>query len=189
MSWTAIVPLKLGAERKSRLARRLTPEARVRLSDAMAANVLACVAAAPGVSRLVTLSPMRGVDAAWVWRQDMGRGLNAELEAARADLRPGALAVVFGDLPLLRTEDVSALLAAAEGAGVAIAPDRLGQGTNALAIAEGRRFAFAFGEGSFVRHRGQAPDAAIVARPGLAHDIDTAEDLDAAIAAGFEFAD
>ncbi len=189
MSWTVIVPLKLGAERKSRLAERLAPQARVRLSDVLAANVLACVAATPGASRLVTLAPVRGGDAAWVWRQDLGRGLNAELEAARADLGPGALAVVFGDLPLLRTEDVSALLAAAQSAGVAIAPDRQGQGTNALAIADGRKFAFAFGEGSFAHHRDQAPDAAIVERSGLAHDIDTAEDLDAAIVAGFGFKD
>lgn len=188
MTWTAIVPLKLGAERKSRLARRLMPEERVRLSDEMAAHVLDCLARTPEVSRVVVLAPVRPADPACAWIADLGRGLNAELEAARTDFAPASVLVVFGDLPLLRADDVSALLAEAERAGVALAPDRDRLGTNALALAQGRAFRFAFGEGSFARHCAQAPDAAIVERQGLAHDVDTEEDLAAARAAGFRSA-
>lgn len=182
MIWTALVPLKLGAQRKSRLAHRLTLAERERLSDRMAAHVLACLAATPRVSRIVTLAP--APVGAGEWRADQGRGLNAELQAARAEV-PGALAVVFGDLPLLSRDDVDALLDVAERAGIALAPDRRRRGVNALAIAVGRALVFEFGEHSFPRYRSQAPEAAVVQRPGLMHDIDTVEDMEAAAEAGW----
>lgn len=184
MNWTALVPLKLGAQRKSRLAPGLAPAERERLSDTMAAHVLACLAATPRVSRNVTLAPAPvGVGE---WRADRGRGLNAELQAARADV-PGAVAVMFGDLPLLSRDDVDTLLDAAERTGIALAPDRHRRGVNALAIADDRALAFEFGEHSFARYLHQAPDAAVVQRAGLMLDIDTAEDLEAAAAAGWRF--
>ena len=50
------------------------------------------------------------------------------------------------------------------------------------------KFPFSFGEGSYAAHIGQlAGRAAIVRRRGLAFDIDTARDLDMAIAAGMPF--
>ncbi len=182
MSWTALVPLKLGARRKSRLAGRLTLPERERLSDRMAAHVLDCLAATARVSRVVTLAPESS--GTGEWRADTGRGLNAELEAAWAAL-PGALAIVFGDLPLLSSADVDALLHAAERAGVALAPDRHWRGVNALAIADGREFAFEFGERSLQLYIAQTPATALVKLPGLMHDIDTAEDMEAAAAVGW----
>ncbi len=66
-------------------------------------------------------------------------------------------------------------------ASVAIAPDRLGTGTNGLALAPPGVIGFRFGTGSFAAHRAEAQAAgvepAIVARPGLAFDLDTPEDL------------
>jgi 2-phospho-L-lactate guanylyltransferase len=177
VTWSALVPLKLGPERKSRLAARLSAAERAHLSDTMAAHVLATLK--PCVTRVEVLAPVRVGD--WQWREDLGRGLNAELIAARAEIA-GPLLVVFADLPLLTSDDVRALLAAAERAGVAIAPDRAGEGTNAIALADARSFRFAFGEGSFARHRAEAPGAEIVLRQGLALDVDTPGDLDAATA-------
>ncbi len=88
------------------------------------------------------------------------------------------IAVFHADLPRLGAEDVAALLAAGERGGCAIAPDRHGTGTNALAIGDGRAFSFAFGADSFARHRAQAGERfEIVTRPGLALDVDTPDDL------------
>ena len=60
---------------------------------------------------------------------------------------------------------------------MAIAPDRLGTGTNGLALAPPGVIGFRFGTGSFAAHRAEAQAAgvepAIVARPGLAFDLDT----------------
>jgi 2-phospho-L-lactate guanylyltransferase len=120
------------------------------------------------------------------WHRDEERGLNPELEAARASLGAVPLLVIHADLPLVAVADIVALLERAEQHGVAIAPDRHGEGTNAVAIARGD-FRFAFGLGSYALHHAQAGDAAQVDRLGLALDCDTPDDLDQACAAGFAF--
>lgn len=188
MSWTAILPLKLGGERKSRLAPRLTPDQRVRLSDHMAAIVLHCLRTSPLIRRVILLAPVT-IPGDAEWRRDEGRGLNAELTALRAGLGDVSLLVVHGDLPLLAPQDIDALVAAADK-GCALAPDRHGSGTNALAVAQGFPLDFAFGVNSCALHRqGARGKATVVRRPGLMMDIDTTEDLDAAMVAGFRFPD
>lgn len=180
MSWTAIVPLKLGPERKSRLAGRLSQAEREKLADAVAEHVLGALSEAAGIGRIIVLAPRPFGDSEW--RKDEGRGLNAELSAARAAIE-GPLLVIHGDLPLLSVQDVDALMAAAAATGVAIAPDRHGVGTNAIALAAGdQSFGFAFGPGSRALH---AQGATEVVRPGLSHDLDASDDLETILAAGW----
>jgi len=179
MSWTALVPLKLGPERKSRLADRFSQAERETLADAVAAHVLRTLASVRLIGWIIVLAPRPFGDAEW--RKDEGRGLNAELSAARAAIS-GLLLVIHGDLPLLSVQDVDALLAAAPATGVAIAPDRHGGGTNAIALVGGQSFCFAFGPGSHALH---APGSTEVVRPGLSHDLDTPDDLNALMAAGW----
>ena len=94
--------------------------------------------------------------------------------------------VLHSDLPLLAVPDVTRLIESAESSGLAIAPDRHGSGTNAIAIADQRLFDFSFGADSYRLHRQQAgPGWRLVASPGLAIDIDTPDDLALATARGF----
>jgi 2-phospho-L-lactate guanylyltransferase len=94
--------------------------------------------------------------------------------------------VLHSDLPLLAAADVTRLIDSAERGGLAIAPDRHGSGTNAIAIADQRPFDFAFGADSYRLHRRQAGSGwRLVAAPGLAIDIDTPGDLALATARGF----
>ncbi|MEJ7925425.1 2-phospho-L-lactate guanylyltransferase [Sphingobium sp. AN641] len=181
--WTALVPMKQGADTKSRLAGAIDLPARVALAHAMVAHVLDCLrdVEAIGDVHLLAPAPEAGLDTAWL--ADGGAGLNAELARAHATIK-GPLLIIHADLPHLTPADVSALLAAARDAGAAIAPDRHGRGTNALALTGDPPVAFAFGEDSFARHMRLLPDAAIVRRPGLARDLDTAEDLAEARRAG-----
>lgn len=118
------------------------------------------------------------------WYRDDGESLNAALAALReANLR--RFAVIHADLPFLAVDDIAALFAAADESGLAIAPDRHGSGTNAVAIADERRFPFRFGSGSLAAFRADAGVRyAIVRTPGLMRDVDTPADLDEAIAAG-----
>jgi 2-phospho-L-lactate guanylyltransferase len=185
VSWTAIVPLKPPATRKTRLAGMLSPDERLALTDAMAAHVASVLMAHPliGEVLLLTAAPPAGWPGGW--RRDGGGGLNAELEAAVAALGPVDVAIVHADLPLLAAGDLDALLDAESA--VALAPDRRDRGTNALAVRAHARFAAAFGEDSLARFATRWPDAAIVRRPGLALDIDTPDDLAAAEAAGFRW--
>lgn len=186
MSWTAVVPLKQGPDRKTRLAGRLSGAERLALSEAMAAHVLACLKDSPAIARIILLSPVRPLDPALDWRLDAGRGLNAELTALRAELSDGGMLIIHGDLPLLTVADVEALIKAAEAGRLAIAPDAHGTGTNALAIPQPlvRDFAFAFGLNSCALHIAGTDMAVRIERQGLAIDVDTPDDLGRAIVAG-----
>ena len=176
-----VIPFKLAGSRKTRLAERLGPMERELLALSMLNHVAGAVRGEAAVALLCAEPP-----AGWIgaWLPDHGGGLNAELARARGD---GAFAVIHADLPLIGADDVRLLLAEAEGHGAAIAPDRHGVGTNAIALATETPIDFAFGAASFARFAAQCPGAAIVRRPGLAFDVDTAADLDAAIRNGFRF--
>jgi len=185
MNWTAVVPLKQAGERKTRLSARLSAKERAVLSDTMARHVVDCLRASPAVGTIRLLSPeqppMKGV----LWARDDGRGLNEELAALRVQTGASPFLVIHADLPLLSPDDIDALITAT-GSGCALAPDRHGGGTNAIALADGLPFSFAFGPGSATLHQAAAPGVVnIVQRAGLMLDIDTPDDLDAAIAAGF----
>jgi 2-phospho-L-lactate guanylyltransferase len=62
-----------------------------------------------------------------------------------------------------------------------IAPDRAGDGTNALLLPARPRFAFAYGPGSFARHRralaARGWEVTLCADPALRFDLDTPQDL------------
>lgn len=180
------MPLRQGPEPKSRLAARLSAEQRIALSQRMAKTVLHALDGCVEVSRMILLSPHEpALDYAGEWHRDKGRGLNEELTALRADLAGAAMLVAHGDLPLVGSDDISALIAGAAQHGHGLAADRHGAGTNGVAIAAGQPFDFSFGEGSLARHLASARTALVLHRPGLAIDVDTPDDLDAAIAAGF----
>jgi 2-phospho-L-lactate guanylyltransferase len=107
-------------------------------------------------------------------------GLNVELGRAVARVGSDRVVIVSADLPLLRSSDMDALLRSALAEGSAIAPDRHGTGTNALALVSARNCQFHFGRGSFAAHRGNMPAAAVVRRWGLALDVDTPHDFECA---------
>lgn len=185
MIWSALVPFKAPAEGKRRLSERLSPDERARLSLALFERTVDVLRSVPAIGAVHLLSEIKPAGWAGGWLRDESRGLNAEIEAARAALGAVPLLVIHADLPLVDAADVAALLDHARNDGVQIAPDRHGEGTNAIALTPGRAFRFAFGPGSLARHRPQAGDASLLMRPGLALDCDTPDDLDLALAAGF----
>lgn len=184
MNWTALLPFKPPAARKTRLAGALDPEQRIALSAQLFESVVRTLGECRAIDAIHLLATARPTDWHGGWQVDLGRGLNAELEAARAAIGPRPLLVLHADLPLLTPADVQTLLDVAADAGRAIAPDRHGSGTNALALHDLRPLRFRFGPESFSLHRDQGPSA-IVVRQGLALDIDSPADLAEAIEAGF----
>ena len=177
LPWRAIVPLKQGATAKSRLAGVLDAEERRGLAERMAHHVLAVLTAMPQVAQLELLSPVPLAGWHGAWREDPGEGLNPALEHWRAQHGGENLLVVHADLPHLTGGDLAALLAAAELAGAALATDRAGLGTNALALTAGTVLACRFGPDSRRLHAAQCPGLAVLSRPGLAFDVDTAGDV------------
>ena len=83
--------------------------------------------------------------------------------------------MVAADLPLASAAGLGTVLAAA-GAPVAVVPSHDGGGTNVLAWRDPGSFRPSFGPDSAARHLA-VPGAVRVEEPGLALDVDTADDL------------
>ena len=183
-----IVPHRGLAAAKTRLAPVLDHDERITLARTLLVRVLDVARQAGDDVVVITpaaeLEPIVAEAGARLAVQ-RGMGLNAGLDQAREAAEADGvdrLVILHGDLPNLAADDVRTLLAAAAGErSVAIAPDRLGTGTNGLALAPPGIIGFRFGTGSFAAHRAEAQAAgvepAIVARPGLAFDLDTPQDL------------
>lgn len=184
MRWTAIVPLKDRRHRKTRLSGQFNSCQRALLSDDLAMHVTETLARQANIDQVLMLSPCPVVFGTG-WIADEGRGLNAELMAARNSLAGRNILVLHADLPLLCGSDIAALIAAAQN-GVAIAPDRHGSGTNALAISADAPLNFSFGCNSLILHMASAGSKVqLVQRAGLALDIDHGGDVSLAVQGGY----
>ena len=191
MSCWALVPVKARAEGKSRLAPVLGSPARIELVRSMLEHVLGVLSAAPGIDHVAIASPERDrVPSDIHLLPEQGRGLNRALGRAVATLkRLGAheVLVLPGDLPCVGTDDVAVLLARMRAGGCALASDRQGTGTNAIALDLRRLgpmgFRFLLGGNSFARHVRQARalglDPQIARTPGLGFDLDEPQALGA----------
>jgi 2-phospho-L-lactate guanylyltransferase len=187
MSETIVIPFRGPRGAKTRLDAVLPEDIRESLALGLFRHVLSeVIDAGRGDILVVTTSPeaashasLYGVD---TLRETTG-SLNAALNMARKSLAASEgrrLAVIAADLPLLTSDDVLALLAASDD-GLAIAPDRSGMGTNALALPAAIPFTFRFGHKSLPAHRQQAArlnlDDVLVGDMGLAADLDQPSDL------------
>ncbi|WP_324742623.1 2-phospho-L-lactate guanylyltransferase [Tsuneonella sp. CC-YZS046] len=129
---------------------------------------------------LLEQSRARGMEAVL----EQGSGLNEALEqgaAVAASQGSGPLLALATDLPGLGHGDLAAMVEASRTADVVIALDHAGRGTNALLMARPHAIPFRYGPGSLAAHISAAREAGLahvlVERPGLALDVDTAEDL------------
>jgi 2-phospho-L-lactate guanylyltransferase len=86
------------------------------------------------------------------------------------------LLVVAADLPLASAAGLGRVLEGAAQVPVAVVPSHDGGGTNVLAWRDPASFAPSFGPDSAARHL-TVPGALRVDEPGLALDVDTADDL------------
>jgi len=182
--WRVLVPIKQGNNGKSRLGSMMDSDARSDLVERMAAHVLEVLLACFDESQITILSPRCPIGWKGGWSRDEGRGLNKELTAWRNVQGDVAILIIHADLPLLAKEDVQAIVDTAKD-GVTIATDRAGQGTNALAIIDGRPFIFCFGADSLSLHVHQYPQIPVLRRDGLRADLDTPDDAKFVNACGF----
>jgi 2-phospho-L-lactate/phosphoenolpyruvate guanylyltransferase len=192
MRTLAILPVKRFDLAKSRLSRALAPPQRAQLAEAMVADVLDALLAAPFLDGVVVVTNEEPVarsaeSAGATVLADPGEsGQSAAaligIDHARADGYERVL-LVPGDCPALDGETLRALLEpAGEPPSVTIVADRHGRGTNALVLAPPDVIEPGFGPDSFERHRRRALEAGAAWRvadlPALALDADTPEDLE-----------
>jgi 2-phospho-L-lactate/phosphoenolpyruvate guanylyltransferase len=207
-SWTVLLPVKVLAQAKSRLA-VLAGDRRHELALALASDTVSAVVACPLVARVivVTSDPVAGSRLSALGAQIIPEApsrteaarpspdgsqhlLNAALlhgSAVASRRWPGTgLAALTADLPALRPAELTAALrAASDAAGASFVPDAAGLGTTMYAVAPGGEFRPMYGGASRARHAaGGAVELALDGIAGLRQDVDTPDDLRAAVALG-----
>ena len=187
----AIVPCKRIEAAKRRLGSILSGEERRLLVRAMLRDVLGTLAEAPSVDGVMVVTRDVKVQAvaeragAYVLgeRGEPGQS-EAVVQAVHVLEAEGVRSVVVvpSDVPLMTVDDLQAIAARQTGApAVTIVPSLDERGTNALACSPSRLLQPQFGDDSLERHlraaRARGIEPALLRLPGLALDIDHADDL------------
>ncbi|MGH9136821.1 MAG: 2-phospho-L-lactate guanylyltransferase [Acidimicrobiales bacterium] len=188
MDSAVLVPIKAFGAAKLRLAPALPPAARAELVQAMAARVLAAAAPLPVAvvcddEDVARFAEAHGAGVIWT----PGLGLDGAVTAGVEHLRRAgheAVVCAHADLPLADRFDH---LADRPGT-VTLVPDRRDDGTNVIVVPSDVGFRFAYGAGSFARHRAEAETLGlrvrIVRDERLGWDVDVPADLDVPAALG-----
>jgi 2-phospho-L-lactate/phosphoenolpyruvate guanylyltransferase len=194
ITWSVLMPVKVLAQAKSRLADLAGPRRR-ELALAMATDTVSAALRSAAAARVVVITDdevaadVLGALGALVVPDEPRDGLNAALRhgAAYASGRwpaDGAVAL-SADLPALRPAELTRALHAAADWPNAFVPDASGDGTTLYAAAPGAAFQPAFGGLSRSRHAaGGAAELDLSDVPGLRRDVDTGADLRGATALG-----
>jgi 2-phospho-L-lactate guanylyltransferase len=175
-----LVPVKSFRAAKLRLATVLDTHAREAFARELASRVISAAAPLPVLvvcddDDVATWATEHGASVAWTPGLGLSAAVMAGVERLCAD--GVALAIVaHADLPF-----AAGLATLGEAGTVTLVPDRRRDGTNVAAVPTGAGFCFAYGAGSFERHRLEAArlglPCQIVYDRRLAIDIDLPEDL------------
>ena len=190
IDWVVIVPIKRFSEGKQRLAAR--PD-RAALAEAFARDTVDAVAGAPHVRMLlvVTDDPLLVEDlrlpvAVTVIAQQapgLNNAISTGLRVANDRWPDWGQTVLTGDLPALTSEDLERTLEIAEELPLGVVADAQSTGTVMLSAQPGVPLLPAFGVGSAARHRALG-HRLLRGTARLRRDVDTIEDLAAAIRLG-----
>jgi len=194
ITWSVLMPVKVLAQAKSRLAGLAGPR-RGDLALALACDTVTAVLGADAVARVIVITDDQVARAALtalgalVVPDEPRDGLNAALRhgAAYAAARWPAdgTAALSADLPALRPEQISRALRAAAAWPTAFVADAAGDGTTLYTAVPGAAFRPSFGLASRARHAmGGAVELVLDGVPGLRRDVDTPSDLRRAVTLG-----
>ncbi|HTV45688.1 MAG TPA: 2-phospho-L-lactate guanylyltransferase [Stellaceae bacterium] len=191
METWAVVPVKERDRAKERLAPLLPPELRPVLALAMLEDVLAALAAAPGLAGIIVVTLDAGAgelarryDARVV--TDGARDGHSGAVAAAARLLAGegcdGMLTLPGDVPLVTAAEIGAVIGAHRPPpSFTIVPSHDEGGSNAILLSPPDAVPLRFGVDSFFPHLRAAAAHGIVPTvlrlPGLALDIDNPADL------------
>jgi 2-phospho-L-lactate/phosphoenolpyruvate guanylyltransferase len=189
-SWSVLIPVKVLAQAKSRLAglAGLDGPRRGELALALASDTVTAALGSDAVARVIVITDDQvaavtlAALGALVVPDEPRAGLNAALRhgAAHAAARwPGdGTAALSADLPALRPEHLGRALHAAAAWPNAFVADAAGDGTTLYAAAPGAAFRPEFGLASRARHAaGGAAELVLDGIGGLRRDVDTPDDL------------
>jgi 2-phospho-L-lactate/phosphoenolpyruvate guanylyltransferase len=185
-----IMPVRSLVDGKSRLSPVLNATERVHLNTFLFERMLGCLGEYPGLASTLIVSRSSEVlerarnRGAIIVLEPNGGGLNEAVgEATNIAIARGARGVFVlpFDLPLVTAVALRKLVAKATPTPVCLlVPDRRGVGTNFIYQSPVRLTTYAYGDGSFERHRVAAREAGmkVVVRrePSFAFDVDLPAD-------------
>ena len=181
MRSAVVVPIKSFARAKARLAPVLDEQARAELARHMAERVLRAAGSLPVLvacddDEVAAWATAHGAEIAWTPDTDLNGSVTAAVEIL-ANRGVTRVTVAHADLPLAK--DLSVVVGTR---GIVAVPDRREDGTNVLTVPTSIGFPFAYGPGSFARHRELANTMGAewieVRHPDLTWDVDEPTDLD-----------
>jgi 2-phospho-L-lactate/phosphoenolpyruvate guanylyltransferase len=198
MSTALLIPIKEPQRAKTRLANLLSLEERQRLVWAMFEDLcLSLVAAKKAEHIFIVTNFQRAAERAGArgWQvlfEEAQESESASVDWASRLLRQQGFAAVMrlpADLPLVRGEDIDALLSLdLRPPAAVLVPSGEGTGTNAIIRAPADLFPSRFGPNSLALHQQEAARAGVkcllVQNPQIALDIDEPQDLETFLAAG-----
>jgi 2-phospho-L-lactate guanylyltransferase len=194
LQWSLVVPVKVLAKAKSRMAGAAGPYRRA-LARAVATDTVAALLRCERVRHVIVVTddPVPAADlsalGALIVPDEPDAGLNPALVHGAAVIREKApetgVGAISADLPALRPAELALVLDAAAGAPQAFVPDAAGIGTTLYTARPGVPFSPAFGHGSRAAHRGRgARELLLDGIDSVRRDVDTLDDLRAALALG-----
>jgi len=178
---SVVIPVKAFAAAKVRLAPALSPDARADLARSMAERVVHAAGPLPVLvvcdhDEVRTWAAGLGAEVCWT----PGLGLDGAVAAGvarAAEAGAERVVVAHADLPLAVGLDH-----VVGTSGAVLVPDRRADGTNVLAVPAACGFRFAYGPGSFDRHRAEAErlglEVTVLDDAALAWDVDVPDDLE-----------
>ncbi|GAA1828159.1 2-phospho-L-lactate guanylyltransferase [Agromyces salentinus] len=201
MSWTVVIPVRRAPAAKTRLGPDIADAGRAELARAFALDTIEAALAARTVGRVIVVgddpslagsaeflpeptSPDRGLDVAI--RHGIARAQIVPVGPADAAGGPSPVrvAVLLGDLPALRPDELDLALDAAARHPLSFISDADGAGTTFAAATVGG-FEPRFGAASAERHAGAGfVELDASALPGITHDVDTVDALETALHLG-----
>ena len=203
MNVAALMPVKGFHNAKQRLSPLLSGAAREILAETMFRDVLRQVRLARGLvgTFVVTgddqVAAIASAAGAEVIREDAENGETGAVDFARRELQQDdceAVLIIPADMPLVRAEDVEAVLEQVPVGALApyalLVPSHDKLGTNALLLAPPDVIPLRFGHDSFTFHlsqvRAQGLPARFVENERIALDIDEPKDLERFLAYGYQ---
>ncbi|MEP6649011.1 MAG: 2-phospho-L-lactate guanylyltransferase [Lapillicoccus sp.] len=188
-AWHVVVPVKGGPDAKSRLRAPYGVD-RLVLARALALDTVGAAAAAVGADHVVVVTSDPEVLEA-VGKlgartlPDPGRGLNEAVRTGLGAVAPDhPAAVLLGDVPALRADDLRAALASADAYDCWFVPDAEGTGTVLLGAREAESVRPRFGSGSADRHEADGHSRLELELDRLRRDVDDAASLGEALRLG-----
>ncbi len=192
MSTWALIPIKGFDHAKSRLSEVLQPRERARLAQELFGHVVSVLRDSPEIDQIAVVSDS-GNTRAHAERLGLlaladapgAPGLAGVVDHALRDLaRRGAerAVICMSDLPELTTEDIADVMRALNETDVVLVPDRLGEGTNVIALAPPTLLPSCLGhKDSLRRHLLRAQklglSVSVQLNRGMAFDVDSPVDL------------